>query len=140
MGIEDTGKEKPSKKRLGLDTAKTARASLCKLMRLRFNNAIDTATFRDLVYAFNVLLNHDKHILESEMSKRIEQLEQLIRGEGGTILEQKDIDNPYAQNLKKQLASESQVNAQLNNEILSLKRRLAENRAASTDTESVGVA
>jgi len=78
MGIENTEKKEPSKKRLSLDTPKAARTSLCRLMRLRLNNKIDSVLFRDLVYAFNVLLGIDKHITESELCKRIDDLEKKL--------------------------------------------------------------
>jgi hypothetical protein len=123
-----------------LKTTKNVRTTLARIFRLRFNNVIDSTMCRDLVLVARGMLDHDKHILESDMDKRIERIEALVRGEGGTVIEQSEIDSPYAVSLKKQLVNESKINSQLNNEILNLKRRLAENRAASTDTESVGVA
>jgi len=131
MAETGNGKREPIKRRLSLGNSGAARNSLCKLIRQRYNNSIDSALFCDLVYAINVLLGFDKHILESELNKRIEQLEQYVRGEGGTVVDSAQLDSPYAQALKKQLQNESKVNADLNAELLSLKRRLAENRADS---------
>jgi len=140
MANSDTEKEKPKKRRLTLHDTAAVRNSLCRLMRLRYNGQIDSALFRDLCYSFNVLLGIDKHILESDLNKRIEQLEQLVRGEGGTVIDSKEIESPYAQNLKRQLANESKINSDLNNEILNLKRQLAKSRAAPADMQSVGAA
>jgi len=125
MGIEDNENEKVVKKRLTLETRKQVRASLCRLMRLRFNNAVDTGTFRDMVYSFNALLAIDKHELETEMNRRIEQLEKIIRGESGAVVDGKDIDNPYAHDLKKQLEKSNKDNEQLRSEIMELRQQIA---------------
>jgi hypothetical protein len=140
MANGNTGKEKPIKRRLSLNDSGAVRTSLCKLIRQRYNNSIDTALFRDLVYAINVLLGYDKHIIETDMNKRIELLENYIKGEGGTVIDGGDIDNPYAADLRKQLANEARINSELSGEILSLKRKLADNRAIPADGNSVGVA
>jgi hypothetical protein len=123
-----------------LRTPKNVRTTLSRLFRLRFIGTIDKEMFRDLVYAARVMVEIDKHLYETELNKRIETLEQLVRGEGGTVVDNKDLASPFAQALKKQLSSEARINADLNNEILSLKRQLAEKRAEPTDNESVGVA
>ena len=125
MDGESMEKEKAVKKRLSLETRKNVRASLTKLMRARYNGTIDTAVFRDMVYAFNALLANDKHEVETEMNRRIEQLEKFIRGESGAVIDGKDIDNPYAHDLKLQLAKSNKDNEQLRSEIMELRQRIA---------------
>jgi len=125
MPNENIETEKVGRKRLTLDTRKHVRASLCRLMRLRYSGGIDTGVFRDMVYSFNALLAIDKHELESEMDRRIEQLEKFIRGESGAVIDEKDIDNPYARDLKLQLAKSNKDNEQLKTEIMELRQQIA---------------
>jgi len=132
MGTGNKQGNEPTKKRLSLGNSEAVRASLCKLIRQRYNNSIDTALFRDLVYAINVLLGYDKHIIETDMNKRIEQLESYIRGEGGTVIDPKEIDTPYAADLRKQLTESNRINSDLKNEILSMKRQLSAIQAESS--------
>jgi len=125
MDSESMETEKVVKKRLSLETRKNVRASLCKLMRARYNGTIDTVIFRDMVYSFNALLANDKHETETEMNRRIEQLEKFIRGESGAVIDGKDIDNPYAHDLKLQLAKSNKDNEQLRSEIMELRQQIA---------------
>jgi len=96
-------------KRLVLKNNKSARESLCKLMRAYYSNLIPSVKFRDLIYAFSKLLEYDKHAFESEMTKRLDAIEQALRGIGNTIIDPKDIDSPYAEDLKKRIAEAEQV-------------------------------
>ena len=137
----DTGTKSTKKKRFTLSDAAEVRATLCKIGREYYHDEIDPVKFRNLVYYFNTLIAADKAINDAETNKRIELLESYIKGEGGTVVDNRDIDSPYAQGLKKQLVSETKVNAELNAEILSLKRQLADIRDSSrftTDSLSVG--
>jgi len=117
-----------------LRTPKNVRTTLSRLFRLRYAGTIDKETCRDLVTITRAMTEIDRHLHDVELGKRIEQLEQLVRGEGGTIVDPKLIDNPYAQSLKKQLGNEQKVNMDLNNELLSVKRQLAEYRAGIEKT------
>jgi hypothetical protein len=119
MGIGSTENDKTKKKRLSLGDIKAARASLCAIMRARYNGAIDSPLSRDLVYGFSKLLGQDKHNLENE---RIEQLEQLVKGSGNTLIDNKDIDSPYAADLRKQLAEAQDKISGLMDQLLELKR------------------
>jgi FKBP-type peptidyl-prolyl cis-trans isomerase 2 len=125
MDSENMEKEKVVKKRLSLETRKNVRASLCKLMRARYNGTIDTVIFRDMVYSFNALLAGDKLDYEAETNKRLEALEKYIRGESGAVVDGKDIDNPYAADLKMQLIREAKRNEQLQSEIMELRQQIA---------------
>jgi hypothetical protein len=133
MDSENTENERVIKKRLSLETRKNVRASLCKLMRARYNGTIETTVFRDMVYSFNALLAGDKLDYETETNKRLENLEKYIRGENGAIVDAKDIDNPYAANLKQQLAREAEKNEQLQSEIMELRQQIAKIHGAATD-------
>jgi hypothetical protein len=130
MGTKDIEENKTQKKRLSLGDSRAVRASLCKLARQYHNGQIPDVKIRNLTYILNSILGADKFInVECELTSKFEQLERLVRGEGGTIVNEQDISNPYAADLKKQLGSEQRINAELNNEILNLKRQLAGNRA-----------
>ena len=115
MDQANTTESTPKKQRFGLETNKAARSSLCRIMRERRNKEIDSATFRDLVYGFNVLLSHDKHLHEKELSNRIEALETILKGTGQTMINPKDLDNPYITDLKNRLAEmqELKTNSEL---------------------------
>jgi len=115
-----------------LRTPKNVRTTLSRLFRLRYAGTIDKETCRDLVAITRAMTDIDRHLHDVELDKRIEQLEQLVRGEGGTVIDPKLIDNPYAQDLKKQLGNEQKVNTALNDELLTVKRQLAEYRAGNT--------
>ena len=132
MGIENKDKTTPTKKVLRLGTIQLARAALCKFITQRYNNAIDTATFKDMVNGLSNLLAYDKQMADTERDKRLDILEQYIKGEGGTIVDRSHIENPYAADLKKQLEKERKVNADLQNDILTMKRQLAD---LSTDSK-----
>ena len=141
MGIESNEKTEGAKKRLTLTDSKSVRAALCKLARQYHNGQIPDVKIRNLTYVLNSILGADKFInVESELTNKFDQLERLVNGQGGTVIDPKDIDSPYAQNLKKQLANEQRINADLNNEILKIKRELAGIRTETTDLECVGAA
>jgi hypothetical protein len=129
MGVEDMENKKTAKKRLSLGDMKAARASLCKLMRLYNNNGIDPAPFRNQVYSFNTLLAYDKQIQETELNKRIEALEQLVKGEGNTLVDSDEIDNPYAESLRKQLAEAHRKIGELTATVMQLKGRNGQEEA-----------
>jgi len=103
MPVGDNLEKTKPKKRLSLNDIKSTRASLCKFMRAYYNGAIDHATFRNTVYSFNALLGQDKHINEIDVNKRIDALERLVKGEGETVIDSKELNSPYALDLKKQL-------------------------------------
>jgi hypothetical protein len=139
MGIEDSEETKGAKKRLILNDPKAVRASLCKLARQYLNGEIPDSKIRNLIYNLNSILGADKFInIETELNTKFEQLERMVNGEGGTVIDPKQIDNPYAQSLKKQLENEQKINEDLQADILNMKRQLAGVRAESTDSECVG--
>ncbi|MDR0302726.1 MAG: hypothetical protein LBI04_10505 [Treponema sp.] len=140
MSVNKKKKNAYTKKRLSLGNSKAVRAALCKLARQYNNDLISDTKIRNLTYVLNSILQADKFLTESELASKVEQLERLLAGEGGTMVNAKDIDSPYAKNLKKQLANEQQVNAELNNELLDIKRQLAGIRAVSTELLSEDVA
>jgi len=127
--IEDTEKATPRKKRLGLKTNKQARDSLSKIMRLYYNGGIEDTKFRNLVYAYSKLLEHDKYMFESEMSKRLDAMEQAITGTGKTTIDNKDIDNPYAADLKKRLAETEQVKSSIEQRLLETEKEMKQLKA-----------
>jgi len=137
MSIENTEKTEGTKKRLSLSDSKAVRAALCKLARQYHNGQIPDVKIRNLTYVLNSILGADKFInVESELSNKFEQLERLVNGQGGTVVDPKDIDTPYAKNLKKQLENEQQINTDLQNDILNLKRQLAGIKPVSLDLDS----
>jgi hypothetical protein len=62
-------------KRLALNDAKAARRSLARALRMRFRGEIDSATFRDMVYGLHCLLGFDKLQKETELERRMSELE-----------------------------------------------------------------
>ena len=138
MELENTKKTRRTKKRLILTDSRAVRNSLCILARQYLNNEIPDVKIRNLIYNLNSILQADRLInIETELTGKYEQLERLMKGEGGTVIDPKEIDNPYAQNLKKQLTSEQRVNKELQNDILELKRHIAGIQSIPTDTECV---
>jgi hypothetical protein len=126
MGIDDTEKPKQAKKRLTLTDSKSVRAALCKMARQYHNGEIPDSKIRNLTYVLNSILGADKLInVETELTSKFEQLERLVSGQGGTVIDPKDIDSPYAQNLKKQLENERKITETLQADILDMKRQLA---------------
>jgi len=139
MDTKDTEKNETTKKRLSLGDSKAVRASLCKLARQYHNGQIPDVKIRNLTYILNSILGADKLInIETELTSKFEQLERLVRGEGGTLVNEQDISSPYAQGLKTQLTNEERLNADLQAEILSLKRQLAGNRAEPSPAGETG--
>jgi len=94
-------------------------------MRARYNGTIETGVFRDMVYSFNCLLANDKLDYDVQTNERLDALEKFVRGESGAIIDGKDIDNPYAADLKQQLSSSLQANEQLQSEIMELRQQIA---------------
>jgi len=132
MANEDKEKTEGTKKRLTLTDSRAVRASLCRLARQYHNGQIPDVKIRNLTYILNSILGADKFInVESELTSKFEQLERLVSGQGGTVIDPKDIDSPYAQNLKKQLDNERKINEDLQADILEMKRQLAGIRADS---------
>jgi hypothetical protein len=131
MATENNEKEKGQNKRLTLGTRKNVRASLCKLMRARYNGTLETGVFRDMVYSFNALLAGDKLDYETETNKRLDALEKFIRGESGAVVDSRDIDNPYAHDLKLQLAKSNKDNEQLRAEIMELRGLIAKQQGTT---------
>ena len=131
MDLKGTEEKGSPKKRLSLGNSKQVRAALCKLAREYHNGEIPDRKIRNMAYIYNSILGADKFInIETELTNRFEQLEKQINGSGGgTIVDPKELESPYASDLKKQLVNEQQVTAELNNEILSLKRQLAGQQA-----------
>jgi len=126
MANEDSEKTECTKKRLTLTDSRAVRASLCKLARQYHNGQIPDVKIRNLTYILNSILGADKFInVESELTSKFEQLERLVSGQGGTVIDSKDIDSPYAQNLKKQLENERKITENLQSDILEMKRQLA---------------
>ena len=126
MGNEDKEKTEGTKKRLTLTDSRAVRASLCKLARQYHNGQIPDVKIRNLTYILNSIVQADKFInVETELSSKFDQLERLVSGQGGTVIDTKDIDSPYAQNLKKQLENERKINEDLQADILDMKRQLA---------------
>jgi hypothetical protein len=62
-------------KRLALNDYKAARHSLARVLRMRFRGELDSATFRDMVYGLHCLLGFDKLQKETELEKRLSDLE-----------------------------------------------------------------
>jgi hypothetical protein len=122
MDIDDTKKTTP--KRLNLKGIKATRASLCMLMRLYYNKGIDHTYFKNLVYSYSKLLEHDKHALEAETNKRLDALEQFIKGEQSTLIDNKEINSPYTLELKKQLQHMEKTNLELQTELLNMKKEM----------------
>jgi hypothetical protein len=126
MGNESSEKTESTKKRLTLTDSRAVRASLCKLARQYHNGQIPDVKIRNLTYILNSIVQADKYInVESDLTSKFEQLERLVSGQGGTVIDPKDIDSPYAQNLKKQLENERKINEDLQADILDMKRQLA---------------
>jgi len=123
MGNEDSEKTEGTKKRLTLTDSRAVRASLCKLARQYHNGQIPDVKIRNLTYILNSIVQADKFIsVETELTNKFDQLERLVSGQGGTIVDPKSLDSPYAQNLKKQLENERKTNENLMADILELKR------------------
>jgi len=140
MDTKDTEKNKTAKKRMSLGDSKAVRAALCKLARQYHNNEIPDNKIRNLTYILNSILGADKFInVEDELTSKFEQLERLVNSSGGgTVIDPKEIESPYAQDLKKQLGNEQQINAELNNQLLELKRQLAGQRAENSAIAGTG--
>ena len=126
MGIESSEKTEGTKKRLNLASSRAVRAALCRLARQYHNGKIPDVKIRNLTYILNSIVQADKYInVEKDLTSKFEQLERLVSGQGGTVIDPKDIDSPYAQNLKKQLENERKINEDLQADILDMKRQLA---------------
>ena len=118
---DTTKKEFAYPQRLALKTTKSVRQTLCRLIRLRFTDTINATIYRDLLYGINILLSLDKHLHETDLDKRIEQLEQLVKGEGKTLIGNREIDSPYAADLRRQLITANEKINELTEKLLELK-------------------
>ena len=137
----ETSSEKKSiaKKRLSLGNSKQVRAALCKLARQYHNGEIADTKVRNMTYIFNSILSADKFInVETELTNKFENLERLVNGSGRTIIDNKELESPYAASLKEQLGNEQKITAELNSEILELKRQLARQRTESSPLDGQG--
>jgi hypothetical protein len=140
MDTKDTEKNNTPKKRMSLGDSKAVRACLCKLARQYHNGEIPDTKIRNLTYLLNSILQADKFIVvENELTSKFEQLEKLVNNSGtGTVIDPKELESPYAADLKRQLGSEQQINTELNNQLLELKRQLAGQRAEPNPTAGTG--
>ena len=131
MSTKDNEKNSTAKKRMSLGDSKSVRACLCKLARQYHNGEIPDTKIRNLTYILNSILGADKFInIENELNGKFEQLEKLVNSSGnGTMIDTKEIESPYAADLKRQLGNEQQINMELNNQLLELKRQLAGQRS-----------
>ena len=131
MSTNNIEKKSPAKKRMSLGDSKAVRACLCKLARQYHNGEIPDTKIRNLTYILNSIIGADKFInIENELNGKFEQLEKLVNSSGnGTMIDVKEIESPYATDLKRQLGNEQQINMELNNQLLELKRRLADQRS-----------
>jgi len=126
---ETTPQKRPYQKKLDLNSNKEARESLCRVTRMYYNGKICDTAYRNLVYGLSKLLEYDKYALESEMEKRLDALEQAINGAGNTAIDSKDIDNPYAESLKKRLAETEQVKSNIEQRLLEAEKEVKTLRA-----------
>ena len=69
------------RRRLPLKTLDHASRSLQRIMRMRFNDEIDSQMFRDLCYGFSQLHSFYKLQLESDFEHRLIELEDLMAKE-----------------------------------------------------------
>jgi hypothetical protein len=120
MAQSTEDKKKPAS--FQLKTAQNVRTTLARLFRLRYNEVIDSAKCRDLVYIARGMLEHDRYLLEAETNKRLDALEQLVKGEGNTNVLPADVDNEYSVSLRRQLAAAEGKISDLTNKLLELKR------------------
>jgi type IV secretory pathway VirB10-like protein len=72
-------------KRLALNDAKAARHSLARIIRMRLRGELESDVYRDLVYGLNALLGFEKLQKETELEKRLTELEGR-RGEQSNII------------------------------------------------------
>ena len=114
MDTIDTEKKNSAKKRLSLGDSKAVRAALCKLARQYHNGEIPDVKIRNITYILNSILGADKFInVETELTSKFEQLEKMVNGSGGvTNVTAADIENPYAKDLKRQLAGQQAESVQ----------------------------
>ena len=124
MGIADSEEKTPPKRRLPLDNSKLAMASLARLIRSFYNNELAEGKFKALVYGMGKLLEYDKYALESEMTKRLDALEQAVKGTGNTVIAPNELDNPYTTDLKQRLAETEQVKSSIEQRLLETEREL----------------
>jgi len=124
MGIADNEKKTPPKRRLPLDNSKLARASLARLIRSFYNNELGEGKFKALVYGMGKLLEYDKYALESEMTKRLDALEQALKGTGHTTIAPTELDNPYTTDLKQRLAETEQLKSNIEQRLLETEKEL----------------
>ena len=71
----EIGDGKKSTPRLTLDSPASARKSLARLVRLRYQGRLESELFRDLVYAFSALINYDKLLADLRIEERLTAIE-----------------------------------------------------------------
>ena len=76
--METDTEKKPGPPRLSLDGAKQTRATLARLLRLRFRGEIDSVLFRDMFYGLNVALGYDRLLADLRIEERMDALEAAI--------------------------------------------------------------
>ena len=124
MAIDDIEEKTPSKKRLNLKDTAAARGSLCALMRQYHNDEIDHTKFKNMIYGYSKLLEYDKHKHETELDKRIEALEVIVKGTGKTVIDPAELSNPYTHELLQRLAETEQVKSSIEQRLLETENEL----------------
>jgi hypothetical protein len=73
--MADNENKKAGPPRIALNDYKSARHSLARILRMYFRKEIDTEHFRNLCYGLNILLSFDKFEKETELERRLGELE-----------------------------------------------------------------
>jgi len=127
MSIDNNEKSTP--KRLNLKNNKVSRESFARIMRLYWNNDIGDTKFKNLVYSFSKLLEYDKHAFDTEITKRLDALELRLNGGSSTIIDAKELDNPYTADLKRRLAETEQLKSNLQQRLIEMDQELKQIKA-----------
>lgn len=112
-----------------LKTPKNTRQSLSRLFRLRYNKQIESDVCKDLVSIVRTMLDHDKHLRDITTEQRLEAIEALVRGEGGTVIDPALLKNPLLADMKKQIAAVQKTNSELNSDLLEARQKANELQA-----------
>ena len=62
-------------KRLGMKNHNSARLTLARLIRAYHAGEMDSQTFRDLIYGFNVMLSYFRHAADLRIEDRLDEIE-----------------------------------------------------------------
>jgi hypothetical protein len=73
--MADNENKKAGPPRIALGDYKSARHSLARIIRMYFRKELDTEHFRNLCYSLNILLSYDKFEKETELERRMSELE-----------------------------------------------------------------